>query len=263
MRFTLLGDIEVLLDGRPLAVGHLRQRGVLAALVVDAPRVVPVDRLADRVWADRPPQRFRSTLYSYLSRLRQALAAAEEHGVHIGREPGGYRLTVDRSTVDLHRFRDLAAQARAARAAQDGERAAGLFQRALGQWQAETFAGMDTPWFNELRDTLARERLAAELDGNDIALRQGRHSELLAPLTARAATYPLDERLAGQLMLALYRAGRAADALAHYRNLREHLAEELGVDPSDSLRGLHQQLLTGDPGAAAPGWRTWPSGAPP
>ncbi|MVO88715.1 hypothetical protein GPA10_29150 [Streptomyces sp. p1417] len=133
VRFTLLGDIEVLLDGRPLAVGHLRKRGVLAALVVDAPRVVPVDRLADRVWADRPPQRFRSTLYSYLSRLRQALAAVEEHGVHIGREPGGYRLTVDRSTVDLHRFRDLAAQARAARDAQDGERAAGLFQRALGR----------------------------------------------------------------------------------------------------------------------------------
>ncbi|WP_246260026.1 AfsR/SARP family transcriptional regulator [Streptomyces typhae] len=130
-------------------------------------------------------------------------------------------------------------------------------------WQAEAFAGRDTPWFNELRDTLARERLAAELDGKDIALRQGRHSELLAPLTARAATYPLDERLAGQLMLALYRAGRAADALAHYRNLREHLAEELGVDPSGSLRDLHQQLLTGDPGAAAPGWRTWPSGAPP
>ncbi|MEV0505441.1 BTAD domain-containing putative transcriptional regulator, partial [Streptomyces spectabilis] len=183
---------QALLDGRPLGIGHLRQRGVLAALLVDANRTVSVDQLADRVWADRPPERFRSSLYSYLSRLRQALSQAGTTGAHIDKRPGGYRLTVDSSAVDLHRFRDLVAEARAA--ADDGH-AAALYDQALAHWQAEAFAGLDTPWFNALRQALARERHAVDLDRADIALRQGRHGELLAALTTRADAHPLDERL--------------------------------------------------------------------
>ncbi|MFD9903208.1 BTAD domain-containing putative transcriptional regulator [Streptomyces sp. NPDC059063] len=248
-RFAVLGDIEVRVDGHPLAIGHLRQRQVLAALLVDANRTVPVDQLADRVWADRPPQRFRSTLYSYLSRLRQALQQAEGAGARIDKEPGGYRLTVDPAAVDLHRFRDLVAQARAAG---DGEAALARYGQALGEWRGEAFAGLDTPWFNALRETLARERLAAELDRNDLALRQGRHGALLAELTATAEAHPLDERLAGQLMLALHGSGRSADALGHYRRTRERLAEELGVDPGTPLQELHQRILTGDPHLTPP-----------
>ncbi|GGV31435.1 AfsR/SARP family transcriptional regulator [Streptomyces spectabilis] len=242
-RFAVLGNVEVLLDGRPLGIGHLRQRGVLAALLVDANRTVSVDQLADRVWADRPPQRFRSSLYSYLSRLRKALGQAGTTGAHIDKRPGGYRLTVDPSAVDLHRFRDLVAEARAA--ADDGH-AAVLYDQALAHWQAEAFAGLDTPWFNALREALARERHAVDLDRADIALRQGRYGELLAALTTRADAHPLDERLAGQLLLALHGAGRTADALAHYRRLRERLADELGVDPGSPVRELHQRILTGD-----------------
>ncbi|WP_416986231.1 BTAD domain-containing putative transcriptional regulator [Streptomyces sp. T028] len=249
VRFTVLGDIEVRVDDRPLDIGHMRQRSVLAALLVDANRTVSVDQLADRVWADRPPQRFRPTLYSYVSRLRQALGRVHGAGARIGEEPGGYQLTVDASAVDLHRFRHLVARARTA---EDGERAAALLEEALGLWRAEPFATLDTPWFGALRETLARERLAVELDRNDLALRHGRHGELLAELTARAEACPMDERLAGQLILALYRSGRAADALGHYRRTRERLAEELGVDPGAPLRELHQRILTADPSLAAP-----------
>ncbi|MEU1056959.1 BTAD domain-containing putative transcriptional regulator [Streptomyces sp. NPDC005876] len=249
VRFAVLGDIEVRVDGRPLDIGHLRQRSVLAALLVDANRTVSVDQLADRIWADRLPQRFRSTLYSYLSRLRQALDRGDGTGARIGKEPGGYQLSVDTSAVDLHRFRDLVAQARTA---EDGERAVALFEEALDLWRAEPFAPLDTPWFSALRETLARERLAAELDRNDLALRQGRHGDLLAELITRAGTHPMDERLAGQLILALYRSGRAAEALGHYRRTRERLAEELGVDPGAPLQELHQRILTNDPSLAPP-----------
>ncbi|MGW7084437.1 BTAD domain-containing putative transcriptional regulator [Streptomyces sp. NPDC054871] len=248
-QFTVLGDIAVRVDGRPLDIGHMRQRSVLAALLVDANRTVSVDQLADRIWADRLPQRYRSTLYSYLSRLRQALILAEGAGARIGKEPGGYQLTVDASAVDLHRFRDLVAQARAA---EGDERAVALFDEALGLWQAEPFAALDTPWFSALRETLVRERLAVDLDRYDLVLRQGRHGELLAELTAGADAHPMDERLAGQLMLALYRSGRAADALGHYRRTRERLAAELGVDPGAPLRELHQRILTADPSLDPP-----------
>ncbi|MFE6398215.1 AfsR/SARP family transcriptional regulator [Streptomyces alboflavus] len=248
-RFVVLGDIEVTEDDQPLSIGHMRQRGVLAVLLADANRTVSVDQLADRIWGDRPPRRLQSTLYSYLSRLRRALTRLEKTGVRIDKEPGGYRLTVDPAAVDLHRFRDLVARARAT---EDREQAVDLLARALGQWQGEAFAGLDTPWFNALRDTLARERLAAELDHNDLALQQGRHGELLAELTARAEAHPLDERLAGQLMLALHGAGRAADALGHYQRVREQLADELGVDPGTPLRELHQRILTDDPELGLP-----------
>ncbi|MFD7480923.1 BTAD domain-containing putative transcriptional regulator [Streptomyces sp. NPDC059837] len=248
-QFMVLGDIAVRVDGRPLDIGHMRQRCVLAALLVDANRTVSVDQLADRIWADRLPQRFRSTLYSYLSRLRQALILVEGAGARIGKEPGGYQLTVDASAVDLHRFRRLVAQARTA---EDGERAVALFEKALGLWRAEPFANLDTPWFSALRETLVRERLAAELDRYDLVLRQGRHGELLAELTTWAEARPMDERLAGQLMLALYRSGRAADALGHYRRTRERLTAELGVDPGAPLRELHQRILTADPSLDPP-----------
>ncbi|MEV0253527.1 BTAD domain-containing putative transcriptional regulator [Streptomyces sp. NPDC050732] len=247
-RFTVLGDVEVQVDGRQIDVGHLRQRSVLAVLLVEANRTVSVDQLADRVWADRLPRRFRTTLYSYLSRLRQALLGAvdaedDDAGARIVKEPGGYRLTVDASAVDMHRFRSLVARARAA---EDGEHALALYEEALGLWRGEPFATLDTPWFGALRENLVRELFAAELDRNDVALSRGRHGELLAELTATAQAHPLDERLAGQLMLALYGSGRAADALGHYRRTRERLAEELGVDPGAALRDLHQRILTAD-----------------
>ncbi|MDX3853495.1 AfsR/SARP family transcriptional regulator [Streptomyces sp. AK02-01A] len=242
VEFSLLGGVEARVDGRPVELGHARQRWVLGALLVDANRVVPVAQLLHRVWGDRSPQRAPGTLYSYLSRLRQALACAQEE-VRITRQSGGYVVEVDASAVDLHRFRRLVEQARTT---DDGERAAALFEQALGLWQGEALHTPDTPYFNALRETLCQEKFAAELDLSDTGLRLGRHTTLLAELSARAETHPLDERLANQLMLALYRSGRPTDALHHYHQMRVRLSEELGTDPGVVLQRLHQQILTAD-----------------
>ena len=229
-----------------LETGHARQRCVLVALLVDVNRPIPVERLVDRVWADEPPHRARNALAGYLSRLRSLLAGAGD--VRIVREPGGYMLTTNALSVDLHLFRHMAAQARATA---DPLEAAALFDTALDLWRGEPFAALDTPWVDEVRTALEAERLSVVLDRNDAALRAGRHAELLGELAAAMQAHPLDERLAGQLMLAQYRSGRQADALDTYRRMRERLVEELGVDPSPPLREVHQQILDGDPGADA------------
>lgn len=254
VEFELLGSVESRVDGRIVDLGHARQRCVLAVLLVDANRVVSVDQLVERVWADRPPQRARNTLYGYLSRLRQALAPVE--GTDIVRRSAGYVLGVEATAVDLHRFRDLVAQARAAARNEQDERAAALFGQALGLWRGHAFAGLDTPWINALRDAVDQERSAAELDHTDVRLRCGQHTGLLAELSARVETHPLDERLAGQFILALYRCGRPADALHHYERTRLLLAEELGCDPSPPLRQLHQEILTTDPALNVPAARS-------
>src|SRR4051794_7810641 len=245
--FQLLGEVEARIDGRVVEVGPARQRCVLATLLVDGNRSVPVEQLMDRVWGRRAPQRGREALYSYVSRLRRALAGADD--VRIGRRSGGYLLTIDPMAVGLHRFHQLLAPARTASADED---AVVLLDRALGLWRGEAFAAMDAPWLNAVRDNLDRQRVAAELDRNDLALRRGQHTALLAGLSAAAGRRPLDERLAGQLLVAFYRCGRQADALSWYEELRRRLADELGVDPSPPLRELYQRILTADASLAAP-----------
>ncbi len=242
VEFRLLGDVEARLDGQQLEIGHARQRCVLVALLVEVNRPIPLDQLVDRVWADQPPHRARNALAGYLSRLRHVLAADD---VVIARQPGGYVLTTDALSVDLHRFRHLASKARATADPLD---AASLLDGALDLWRGEPFASLDTPWVNDVRTALQVERLSVALDRNDAALRAGRHAELLGELVTALHAHPLDERLAGQLMLAQYRCGRQADALQTYRQMRDRLVEELGVDPSPSLREVHQQILDGDPG---------------
>jgi predicted ATPase/DNA-binding SARP family transcriptional activator len=219
---------------------------VLVALLVDANRPVPADQLIDRVWADDLPHRARNALAGYLSRLRQVLSG--DGDAEIAREPGGYVLKVDPASVDLHRFRQLVSAARAAADPVDADR---QFSVALELWRGDPFATLDTPWLNEVRTALESERLAVMLDRNDAGLRTGRHGELLPQIAAAAQNHPLDERLAGQLMLAQYRCGRQADALDTFRVMRERLVEELGADPSSALRHVHQLILDGDPGFTA------------
>ncbi|MFG1883659.1 tetratricopeptide repeat protein [Micromonospora sp. NPDC049102] len=247
MEFRLLGEVEAEIDGEWVDLGHARQRSVLAVLLLDANRVVHVDQLLDRVWADHRQRRAVNSLYSYLSRLRSCLADAD--GVTISRRSGGYLLTVDPAAVDLHRFRELVT---GAGAVDDDEEALRRFDEALGLWRGEPFPRLDTPWLNETREALTQERLAAERDRTDAALRLGLHAALLPDLLREAPAHPLDERLAGQLMRALYRCGRQAEALEHYDRLRRVLAEETGVDPGPDLQALHLGILNGDPALAAP-----------
>ena len=240
VEFRLLGELDALIDGEPVDLGHARQRCVLAALLLDANRAVSVDQLVDRVWADRPPYRARNALSAYLSRLRQRLDGT---AVRITRGPGGYTLATDPLAIDLHRFRHLVGRARAAGSAAE---AGSHYDEALRLWGGEPFSTVDTPWFDAVRTALQAEHLAVVLDRNDAALAAGRHGELLADLGAAARAHPLDERLAGQLMLAQSRSGRQADALATYQRIRGRLLDELGADPGTALRAVHQQILAGD-----------------
>lgn len=259
VEISVLGDIRTTVDGRPLDLGHTRRQAVFVGLLADANRSVPVDRLIDRVWGQDPPAGARSSLYSYVSRLRTALSATGGRAA-VGRRPGGYALVLDEDTaaaVDLHRFRALAARAR--RTA-DRARALALFEEALGLWRADALGGLDGPWAEGFRAQPHLEQLQVELDRNDAALDQGRQAELLAGLLSRTRRHPLDERLAGQLMLALYREGRVAQALEHFERVRGALHRELGTDPGAELKDLHMKILTTDPSLEAP---LRPTAAPP
>lgn len=246
VEFRLLGHVEALLDGSRLEIGHARQQCVLAALLVDANDPVPPDQLIDRVWADDLPHRARNALAAYISRLRQVFDGTD---AQIVRERGAYVLKTDALSVDIHRFRNIASQARATA---DPAAAADLFDSALGLWRGEPFASIDTPWINQVRDAFEAERVSVTLDRNDAALQAGRHAELVGELVAAARAHPLDERLAGQLMLAQYRNGRQSDALETYRAMRERLVEELGVDPGPALRDVYQRILDGEEHAPRP-----------
>jgi predicted ATPase/DNA-binding SARP family transcriptional activator len=252
--FRLLGEIEAYVDGGRLDLGHARQRCVLGSLLVDVNRPVSVDQLIDRVWADDPPHRARNALAGYLSRLRTLLADGD---VTIVSGPAGYTLTAEALSVDIHLFRHLAGQARASK---DDAEANTLFQQALSLWRGEPFAALDTPWINEVRGAVEAERLSVQLDRNDTALRAGRHADIISDLAAAHQIHPLDERIAAQLMLAQYRCGRQSEALETYRQMRDRLVDELGIDPSPPLREVHQQILESD-GATA-GIQVVPTPAP-
>ncbi|TDC78971.1 AfsR/SARP family transcriptional regulator [Streptomyces hainanensis] len=259
VEFRLLGEFEVIrARGCPVDVGHARQRVLLASMLADAGRCVTADQLLERAWGDERPRGGRDTLYSYLSRLRQALRSVTE--VSIGRRHGGYVLHVDPMTVDLHRFRrwiDAAGRL-------DDVAARPLLERATALWHGEALTRLDTPWLNSLREQLELQRHAAEARLANIKLGAGLHGELVTTLVERAERHPMDEQLAGQLMLALYRSGRAAEALQQYRRIRHRIRQELGVEPSTPLARLHQRMLTADPTLwPSASWNTpagWPRG---
>ncbi|MBB5957063.1 DNA-binding SARP family transcriptional activator/tetratricopeptide (TPR) repeat protein [Saccharothrix tamanrassetensis] len=240
MEFGLLGEVCAVVGGRPADLGPARQRCVLAALAVDVGRVVSVDRLIRRVWGDDPPVRARATLSSYVSRLRRART-------DIVLRSGGYVLVADEAAVDLHRFRSLRDRARTA----DDPTAERLLAEAVGLWRGPALTGLDGDWATAERDRLALERLDAECDHTEVRLRLGHDDRLVTELSSRAAEHPLDERVAVHLLHALYRAGRVADALEHYRRVRARLADGLGTDPGPALRLMHQRILKADPALLA------------
>ncbi|MGC7103032.1 BTAD domain-containing putative transcriptional regulator [Amycolatopsis lurida] len=242
----VLGNLEVRMDDALVPIGHARQKAVLVVLSTEANRVVTPDRLIDSVWGGHAPARARSVLRTYLSNLRRALAPT---GIAITWRDIGYQLTVDPDAMDVHRFRRLLGQAHDS---DDPRRALTLIEQALELWRGEPLADLDTPWAHTVRERLRHERAAAEADRIDRALDCGRHRNLLPELTTRADEQPLDERVAAQLMLALYRTGRPADALEHYQHTRQRLAEELGTDPGPALQQLHQRILTADPTLTLP-----------
>jgi DNA-binding SARP family transcriptional activator/tetratricopeptide (TPR) repeat protein len=235
VEFGLLGEVRAQKDGVRVELGHIRQRCVLAVLLVEVNRPVPVDRLIDRVWGDEAPTVARTTLYGYIHHLRRA-------GVEISRRSGGYVLTAPLTAVDLTLFDSLVREARTTPGS-----ALRLLDSALELWRGEPLEGMDSPWATLWREKLTRRRFAVELERNDLALGEGRHHEMLAGLSASVSAHPFDERVIGQFMLAAYRCGLQAEALLCFEEFRGRLADELGADPGPELRGLHRRILNADP----------------
>ena len=250
LHFRILGPLEVAGDAGPLPLGGPRQRAVLAFLLVHANEVVPVDALAEGVWEGRPPESATATLRTYVSHLRKVLdpSASEAAGQVLVTRPPGYLLRVAPGQLDSHRFEQLLEEGRRAQLDGAPDLALSRLNTALRLWRgpaladfaAESFARAEAARLEGGRLTALEERIEAQL-----AL--GLHSELVAELESLAGAYPLRERLWGQLMLALYRAGRQAEALGVYQQTRAMLAEEMGIDPSPALRDLQRAILQQDP----------------
>ena len=243
VRFQVLGSLEVDVGNGPIPLGGPKQRAVLAHLLLRANQLVPATTLIDEVWGDEPPETARNTLQTYVSHLRKALGNGR-----IGGRPPGYQLEVGREELDAERFDDLVRDARKAMAI-DPAAAVGVLDEALALWRGPAFADLaDEPSLtaeaarlNELRSVAIEDRL-------DALLSSGEHARVVGEAEALVGRHPLRERLWGQLMTALYRAGRQAEALAAFQRAREVLADELGIDPSTELVHLHERILRQDPG---------------
>jgi predicted ATPase/DNA-binding SARP family transcriptional activator len=251
MEFRILGPLEVHDGSGPVRVPGAKERGLLADLLVHAGRVVAADRLVDDLWGDEPPGNPANTLQGRVSALRRALGPAGAGLVVTS--PPGYRLAVEPEQLDAGRFQRLVAEADAA-AAREGQRAARLLEAALVLWRGPALAEFaDRPWALAEAARLEELRLSAQEALAELRLAGGGHAELVGELEALVAAHPLRERRRGQLMLALYRSGRQADALRVYGETRAILAEELGIDPSPELQRLQRAILTQDPAIAPPG----------
>ncbi|MEU0188382.1 BTAD domain-containing putative transcriptional regulator [Streptomyces afghaniensis] len=259
MEFRVLGAVEARVGAHPVALGHAKQRCVLAVLLCEAGRVVSTERLIDRVWGESPPGSVRNILSGYVGRLRTALRATDALGVRLTRGSGGYLLDADPESVDVHRFRRLVAEARGTTGDQ---RAADLLRDALALWHGEALSGLTGAWAEETRAGLGDEHLTAELHYHELVLRLGRHDQALERLRQLATAYPLDERVVRHLMTALCHGDRQAEALETYEETRRRLAGELGVDPGPELRSLHQRILRGSPRAPGTGATVVPAELP-
>ncbi len=243
MQYRVLGPLEVDQDDRLLPLGGAKQRALLALLVLNANRVVSREQLIDELWGDEPPETVVTVVQVYVSRLRKLLPPA----TLVTRSPG-YLLSADPETIDLLRFERLVDDARQA----DPERASRLLREALALWRgrplaefaSESFAQVEGGRLDELRVAALEERIEA-----DLAL--GRHAALIGELEVLTREHPHRERLRSQLLLALYRSGRQAEALEAYRQARAAL-DEVGVEPGERLRQLERAILTQNPALAIP-----------
>jgi DNA-binding SARP family transcriptional activator/pimeloyl-ACP methyl ester carboxylesterase len=247
VEFKILGDIEVLVEGRPLAIGGPRTKAVLAMLAVNAGRVVAADVLRDELWPALPAERAAANLQVRMSELRGALRPAGQDQRLVTRPPG-YLLRVGQEEVDAGRFEALLARGREALALGDTRLAADHLRAGLALWRGPALAGLaDVPFARSEGARLDEARLEALELRIEAELASGGGAELVAELEVLTARHPLRERLWAQRMLALYRVGRQADALRCYTDLRATLTGELGIEPGSEARRLETLILRQDP----------------
>ncbi|HEX6499964.1 MAG TPA: BTAD domain-containing putative transcriptional regulator [Micromonosporaceae bacterium] len=255
VRFRILGPLEVEGAGT-VRITAARQQIVLAMLLLEANKVVSVDRLVDAVWDDSPPPTAKGQIQICVSGVRRLLGEAGQDG-RITTRPPGYILHVAEGELDLHDFNTLVNRGRTALARQELEAAATAFREAIDLFQGAPLTGIDSRVVQAAAARIGERLLGVREECLDVELRLGRHHESIDELTALVTDHPLRERLVGLLMTALYRAGRQVDALEVYRLARLALVEDLGLEPGEPLRKLERAILNGDgaldlPGAPAP-----------
>jgi DNA-binding SARP family transcriptional activator/DNA polymerase III delta prime subunit len=249
VEFGVLGPLQVIDDARPVPIPSAKQRMLLATLVLRAGELVTIDELAEAVWGDALPADPRRAVQTYVTRLRKLLSGSKL----LQSRPQGYVLAVARHETDQGRFELLLE--RASDAAGKGDRAseAEVLRQALALWRGVPLADVPSALLHRIVVArLAEQRLDALQRRIDADLALGRHGELVAELRSLTDRYPLRERLWAQLMIALYRSGRQADALDAYTRARERLVEELGIEPASELQQLQRAILTSDPALKAP-----------
>ncbi|WP_067137680.1 AfsR/SARP family transcriptional regulator [Microtetraspora malaysiensis] len=250
LRFALLGPVLAWRDGIELDLGTPLQRSILAMLLLRQGHPVTPDEMIDGIWGEGAPPRALGALRTYVSRLRTVLEpdrsprTRPELLTSVGR---GYALVLGASGLDLADFERRAISADAARQAGRTRDAAEALRAALGLWAGEPLAGAVGPYAERQRDRLAERRMSAVETLMDLDLELGRHSDVVSELVALTADHPLRERLRAQLMLAYYRCGRQAEALAVFTETRQALIDELGIEPGTDLTALHRRILAADP----------------
>ena len=255
IEFRILGPFEVVEADRPVAIGGPKQRALLAVLVLHRGEVVSSDRLIDELWGERPPATAAKTVQVFVSELRKALGDGS-----LVTRGHGYTLDIDPGQVDLDRFERLAAEGRSALESGDPQRAATRLREGLALWRGPPLGDLAYESFAQAAiGRLEEERLGALEDRIDADLALGRHAAMVGELEALVAEHPRHERVQAQLMLALYRSGRQADALECYQRARRGLIDELGIEPGPALKELEGAILAHDPELEAPGR---PSGRP-
>jgi DNA-binding SARP family transcriptional activator len=240
--YRLLGPLEVVHRGQAVPTGGQRKRALLARLVLDANRTVSIDALVDALWGERVPSTAVKMVHIYVSQLRKVLP-----GGALQTRPPGYRLEVAPEAVDLLRFERLRKEGREALAEGDAVTAAERLTAACALWRGPALGEFSEPFAAAAAAHLDEIRLVAVEDRVEAELALGRHRDVAAELQALVASHPLRERPRRQLMLALYRQGRHAEALAAFQELRATLRDELGIDPSAGLAELQYRILNQDP----------------
>jgi len=252
VRIGLLGAFEARDDtGQPVQIPGTRLRTLLARLALDQGRLVTTQSLVDAIWDEQPPADAGNALHSLVSRLRRALPPGD--GIRVESLPAGYRLSAAAEATDVAEFERLAAEGRACRDAGEVGAAARRFADALALWRGAPLADLaDAPFADPTVARLTELRLRTIEDRAELALASGRPGELIGDLRQLTVAHPLDERLRGLYIRALCAAGRPAEALSAFEDLRRSLAESLGTDPSPALRDLHAAILRGEVREAPP-----------
>jgi DNA-binding SARP family transcriptional activator len=249
LRFEILGPLRAWREATELELGPGKQRAVLAVLLLNANRPTPTSRIIDAVWGESPPENGINVVQKYVAGLRRVLEpdrSPRTPGQLLTWTEAGYTLHVPAGRLDAGVFREHVVRAQAARSMGRPADAAGHLQAALALWREQALAGLRGPFFDTARDRLTEDRVAALEESAQIELDLGQHARLVPELGRLVVEFPLREQLRYLLILALYRCGRQAEALAAYQDARRFLTEEFGVEPGERLQRLHLAILRAD-----------------